>query len=43
MLCITYDCPASKYENGKKIITKTYKFIDLEVTENPDLWRTDTL
>jgi len=43
MIYIKYDCPSSKYENGKKIITKTYKFIDLEIIENPNLWKTDTL
>jgi len=43
MLLIKYDCPASRYENGVKIITKEYKFISLEIIKNPDLWRTDTL
>jgi len=43
MLYIKYDCPGSKYERGKKVITKTYKFINLEVIKNPYLWRTDTL
>jgi hypothetical protein len=43
MLFIKYDCPASRYENGIKIITKEYRFISLEVLKNPYLWRTDTL
>ncbi len=43
MLYIKYDCPASKFEKGKRIVTKTYKFISLEVINNPHLWRTDTL
>ena len=43
MLYIKYVCPSSHFENGERIQTKTYKFIDLEVEENPDLWRTDTL
>ncbi len=43
MIFIKYDCPASKFQDGVKIITKEYKFISLEVLENPSLWRTDTL
>jgi len=43
MLYIKYICPSSKFENGIKIITNTYKFIELEIIENPSLWRTDTL
>ena len=43
MIYIKYDCPASKYEKGIKIIIKEYKFISLEVLENLYLWREDTL
>ncbi len=43
MLYIKYDCPSSNWVDGKKVITKQYRFISLEVTENPHLWRTDTL
>ena len=43
MLCINYDCPASNFQDGVKVITKEYKFISLEVLEDPYLWRTDTL
>ena len=43
MLYIKYNCPSSKYVDGVKIQTKQYKFISLEVLDNPNLWRTDTL
>ncbi len=43
MIYIKYDCPSSRFENGVRIITKNYRFIDLEIIENPNLWRTDTL
>jgi hypothetical protein len=43
MIYIKYDCPSYKWESGNKVLTKPYKFIDLEVFKNPILWRTDTL
>ena len=43
MIYIKYDCPSYAYKNNVKIMTKQYKFIDLEVLENPYLWREDTL
>ena len=43
MLYIKYDCPSTNWIDGVKTITKTYRFLSLEVVENPDLWRTDTL
>ena len=40
---IKYNCPASQYIDGKRVITKKYSFIDAEFIENMDLWRDDTL
>lgn len=39
LIYIKYDCPASKYVNGVKVITKKWRFISLEVYENAMLWR----
>ena len=43
MIYIKYDCPSYKYVEGVKIVTKEYRFISIEVMEDPFLWRTDTL
>jgi len=43
MIFIEYDCPSYQYKNKVKIQTKQYKFISLEVLENPYLWRDDTI
>ena len=43
MIYIKYDCPSYTYKEGVKVMTKQYRFISLEVLENPYLWRTDTL
>ena len=43
MIYIKYICPSYNYIKGVKTQTKEYKFISLEVEENPYLWREDTL
>jgi len=39
MICIQYDCPASNYVNGKKVITQIYKFHSLDLNPKAILWR----
>jgi len=43
MVYIKYQCPSYKLENGIKIKVKDYEFINMEIIENPFLWREDTL
>lgn len=43
MIYVKYDCPSYKWENGVKVKTKDYRFIGMEIIEEPYLWRTDTL
>lgn len=43
MLLIKYKLPYKKYDESKLIQLSPYKFISLEVQENPMLWREDTL
>ena len=39
VIYVKYYCPASRYVDGKKVVTKKYQLISVEYTPNIELWR----